>query len=412
MKILHVNTSDRYGGAARAAYRLHRALLAESIDSKILVQKKTSDDHTVIAPTSKFEKGINLFRPTLDNLPLQHYKHRSQSLFSPAWLPFSQIPKKIAQINPDIVHLHWIAGAMMSVKDLARIDKPIVWSLHDMWAFTGGEHIDEGQQHYLDRCGNSKVLNSNKAKDLSRKGWKRKRQVYAQIEDMTIVGLSDWMHQAAKSSSLLKDKSHIQLPNPIDTNAFAPFNKLEARRLFNLPTDKKLILFGAMNATSDPNKGFEHIFSALKAASLDNIELVIFGSSQPTTPLNFTQPVHYLGQLHDDVSLRVLYSAADVMIVPSLQENLSNAIMESLACSTPVVAFNIGGNSDMVEHQNNGYLAKPFDTEDLAYGIEWVLKAANYQQLCDNARNKVLTHFDSQIVAKRYIALYKEILAQ
>lgn len=412
MKVLHINTYDTSGGAARAAYRLHQSLLAENIDSKMLVQKKTSDDDTVIAPTSKFEKGVNLLRPTLDNLPLQQYKHRTQSLFSPAWLPFSQIPKKIVQINPDIVHLHWIAGAMMSVKDLAKIDKPIVWSLHDMWAFTGGEHIDEDQQHYLDRCGNSKVLNSKKDKDLSRKGWERKRQVYAQIEEMTIVGLSNWMHLSAKSSSLLKDKHHIQLPNPIDTTAFAPFNKVEARRLFNLPTDKKLILFGAMNATSDPNKGFEHIFAALKAASLANTELVVFGSSQPTTPLSFKQPVHYLGQLHDDVSLRVLYSAADVMIVPSLQENLSNAIMESLACGTPVVGFDIGGNSDMINHKANGYLAKPFETGDLANGIGWMLNAPNYQQLCDNARDKALTHFDSQIVAKQYIALYKEILAQ
>ena len=167
-----------------------------------------------------------------------------------------------------------------------------------------------------------------------------------------------------------------------------------------------------MNATSDPNKGFQYIFSALQAASLENTVLVIFGSSQPATPLHFTQHVHYLGQLHDDISLRVLYSAADVMVIPSLQENLSNAIMESLACGRPVVAFDIGGNSDMIDHKVNGYLAKPFDTDDLAKGIEWVLNAPNYQQLCDNARDKVLTHFDSQLVAKQYIALSKEILAQ
>ena len=412
MKILHINTFDTNGGAARAAYRLHRALLAESVDSKMLVQKKTSDDSTVISPTSQLEKGINLFRPTLDGLPVKKYKSRTQTLFSPAWLPFSQIPKKIAQINPDIVHLHWICGGMMSVHDLAKINKPIVWTLHDMWAFTGGEHYDEDQQHYLSQCGASEVLSSNKDNDLSRKGWKQKYKVYKQKGNMAIVGLSNWIHQAAKSSSLLKNKNNIQLPNPINTVAFAPYSKIEARRLLNLPLDKKLVLFGAIDATSDPRKGFSHLFKALKKIEPESIELVIFGSSQPDTPLDFKQLVHYLGHLNDDVSLRALYNAADVMIVPSLQENLSNAIMESLACGTPVVAFNVGGNSDMIEHINNGYLAQPFDTDDLARGIEWVLDTPNYQQLCDNAREKVLTHFDSQIVAKQYIALYKEILAQ
>lgn len=411
MKILHVNTFDTNGGAARAAYRLHRALLAEGVDSKMLVQKKTSDDSTVISPTSKLEKGINLFRPTLDSLPVKKYKSRTQTLFSPAWLPFSQIPKKIAQINPDIVHLHWICGGMMSISDLAKIDKPIVWSLHDMWAFTGGEHIDENQHHYLDRCGNSKVLNSKKDKDLSRKGWERKQQVYAHIENMTIVGLSNWMHQSAKSSSLLRDKHHVQLPNPIDTSVFALFDKIEARRLLNLPINKKLVLFGAMNATSDPNKGFNYLFKALKKMESENIELVIFGSSQPDTPLDFEQPVHYLGHLNDDVSLRALYNAADVMIVPSLQESFGQTATESMACGVPVVSFNTTGLKDIVDHKSNGYLAQPFDTDDLARGIEWVLDTPNYQQLCDNARKKVLTHFDSQLVAKQYIALYKEILA-
>ena len=412
MKILHINTFDINGGAARAAYRLHRALLTENIDSKMLVQKKTSDDHTVIAPQSKFEKGANLIRPTLDNLPLYQYKNRTQSLFSPAWLPFSQIPKKIAQINPDIVHLHWIAGAMMSINDLAKIDKPIVWSLHDMWAFTGGEHYDEDQQHYLDRCGNSKVLNGKRDNDLSRKGWERKRKVYAHIENMTIVGLSNWIHQAAKSSSLLQDKNHTQLPNPIDTITFLPFDKVEARRLFNLPINKKLILFGAMDATSDPRKGFNYLFEALKKMESENIELVIFGSSQPDTPLDFEQPVHYLGHLYDDISLRVLYSAANIMIVPSLQESFGQTATEAMACGTPVVSFNTTGLKDIVDHKSNGYLAQPFDTDDLAKGMEWVLDAPNYQKLCDNAREKVLTHFDSQIVARQYITLYKEILAQ
>ena len=164
-----------------------------------------------------------------------------------------------------------------------------------------------------------------------------------------------------------------------------------------------------MNATSDPRKGYSQLVQAINLIS-DDYELVIFGSSKPLEAPDFSQPVHYLGHLHDDVSLRILYSAADVMVVPSLQENLSNAIMESLACGTPVVGFAIGGNSDMIEHQINGYLAQPFEPQDLANGIDWVLNAPNYQQLCDNARDKVLTHFDSRVVAKQYIERYKDIL--
>lgn len=412
MKVLHINTHDTQGGAARAAYRLHQALVEQKIDSQMLVQTRMSDDSTVIGPKGKIEKGLNLFRPFLDSLPVKKYKNRTQTLFSPAWLPFSQVPKKIAEIDPDIVHLHWICGGMMSVRDIARIKKPIVWTLHDMWAFTGGEHIDEGQQHYLNNCGESWVLKSNQDNDLSRKGWLKKRKVYAQLNNITIVEPSQWLHQCAKNSSLMKDMDNTVIPNLLNTQRYAPFSKLESRRLLNLPIDKTIIAFGAINATDDPNKGFTHLYSAMQDIKANDAELVVFGSNKPIDAPDFKQPVHYLGHLHDEVSLRVLYSAADVMIVPSLQENLSNAIMESLACGTPVVAFNIGGNSDMIDHRINGYLAAPFNPTDLANGIEWVLNAPNYQQLCNNARNKVLTKFDSKVVVQQYMTLYKEILAQ
>lgn len=410
MKILHLNTHDTQGGAARAAYRLHRALLSEGIDSKILVQTKASDDPTVIGSENKIEKAANILRPFLDSLPVKKYKNKTQTLFSPAWLPFSQIPNKITQINPDIVHLHWICGGMMSVQDLARIKKPIVWSLHDMWAFTGGEHYDEEQQHYIQQCGCSKVLGSNDSKDLSYKGWKQKFKAYAQIDNMSIVGLSHWMHNSAKKSSLLSKKNHFCIPNPIDTAVFDLFDKIQARQLLSLAANKKIVLFGAMNATSDYRKGYNQLIQALDLIS-DDYELVIFGSSEPLQAPKFKQAVHYLGHLHDDISLRILYSAADVMVVPSLQENLSNAIMESLACGTPVVAFDIGGNSDMIDHKVNGYLAKPFEPKDLAKGIQWILSTPEYNQLCDNARQKIVTTFDNQIVAKQYIELYKDILS-
>lgn len=409
MKILIVNTSDIEGGAARAAYRLHKALLSQGVDSQMLVQSKSSDDYTVITETVKVKKTLNKLRPFLDSLPIRFYKERTKTLFSSSWLPFSNIVDKINQINPDIVHLHWICHGMMRIEDMVRINAPIVWSLHDNWAFTGGCHIKWECEKHKDNCGTCPRLGSDKEHDLSRKIWNRKKKVFSKLPNMTIVGLSRWLEGCAKESSLFRDKKVVNLPNPIDTKCFQPFDKQKSRDLWNLPQDKKLVLFGANSAISDINKGFVQLSEALHKLIDKNIEFVVFGSSEPKESQSFGFPTHYLGQLHDDVSLVTLYSAVDVMIVPSLQENLSNTIMESLACATPVVAFNVGGNNDMIEHCKNGYLAKPFDTTDLACGIEWVLNAPNYDELCINARNKVLKEFDSIVVAEKYIALYKEI---
>ncbi len=410
MKILIVNTSDIQGGAARAAYRLHQALLVAGVDSQILAQSKAADDFTVMGPESKIQKALSKIRPTLDSLPVSRYKDRTKTLFSPSWLPFAGFVDKINAINPDVVHLHWIAGGMMRIEDLSKIKAPIVWSLHDNWAFTGGCHIMWECDRYKQSCGTCPRLGSSKENDLSRKVYTRKLKTFSHLPNMKIIGLSNWLANCAKQSSLFKNHDVLCLPNPINTERFAPFHKYQARTLLNLPHNKKLIAFGAMSATSDINKGFKELAQALEKHDADNTELVVFGSSQPKTPQGFKQKAHYLGHLHDDVSLRVLYSAADVMVVPSLQENLSNAIMESLACGTPVVSFNVGGNADLVDHQVSGYLAQAFDVADLAVGIDWVLSHPAPEKLSQAARQKVLSTFDSHIVARRYIELYQSVI--
>ena len=413
MKVLHINASDINGGAGRAAYRLHKALLNEKIESLMLVQNKKSDDYTVISlANNKIQKGLNLLRPTIDQIPVKFYKNRIKTLFSPSWVGFNNVIKKIEEINPDIVHLHWITGGMVKIEDLAKINKPIVWNLHDNWAFTGGCHIKWQCEKYKKKCGSCEVLKSNREKDLSRWIWNRKKKVYSSMDNLIINGLSRWIKELSEESNLLKNKKHINIPNLIDTNTYKPFDKEKVREVWNLPKNKKLILFGAMSATSDINKGFKELSEALKLLNLKDIEFVIFGSSKPQNAPKFKFKTHYIGRLYDDISLVTLYSAVDVMIVPSIQENLSNAIMESLSCATPVVAFDIGGNSDMIEHKINGYLAKPFESQDLANGIEWVLNLGEneYNKICENAREKVLKEFDSRVVAKRYIELYKRIL--
>lgn len=410
MRVLIVNVSDYQGGAARAANRLHQALLSLGIDSYVLVDTKLSDDYRVTEQVSNIVKGASLIRRILDRLLVNKYKHRSATYFSPSLIPFSGLVKRINALNPDIVHLHWVNKAMLSISDIAAIKAPIVWSLHDMWAFTGGCHYDEGCGAFERACGKCKVLGSNKADDLSRAVFKKKLATYVKHKNLTVVGLSRWLAGCASKSTLFKNCQIVCLPNPIDTSVYSLLDKRTARDLLGLPMDKKLILFGAMNATSDPRKGYRELCGALLQLKGEEVELVVFGSSKPEIQHDFELKAHYLGQLRDDVTLRALYSAADVMVVPSLQENLSNAVMESLACGTPVVSFDIGGNGDMVEHQQNGYLAKPYDTADLAAGIEWVLNAKNYEELSTNARKKVLSEFDSDVVAKQYIQLYKSLL--
>jgi len=410
MKILIVNTNDIHGGAARAANRLHQALLKEGLESQMLVQAKFSDDHTVLRPKSKVQRGIAKFRPALDNSFVKLYKNRSQTLFSPAWLPSFGLVNRINALKPDIVHLHWICDGMLRIEDIPKINAPIVWSLHDNWAFTGGCHIMWECTHYKRNCGSCPRLGSTKQFDLSRIIFNKKMKSYSKLNNLTIIGLSRWLANCASESSLFKNNNIFNLPNLIDTNAFSPIKQSIARKLLYLPLNKKLVLFGAMDAVSDVNKGYSKLCAALANLKRNDIELVVFGSSRPKESQNFKFPTHYLGHLHDNVSLRLLYSAADVMVVPSLQEAFGQTACEPMACGTPVVAFAHTGLLDIIDHQINGYLAQPFDVADLAKGIEWILNSPDYEVLSKNARNKIMREFDSKIVVKKYISLYHSIL--
>jgi glycosyltransferase involved in cell wall biosynthesis len=410
VKILIVNVTDCNSGAAIASYRLHKALLKYNIDSTMLVQNKVKDDYTLVGPVTKVQKLIGLIRPTLDSLPLIIYKNKLKVPFSVSWLPFGNIVKIINTINPDIVHLHWICGGMIKIEDINKIKSPIVWSLHDNWAFTGGCHVKWDCEKYKDSCGACPIIGSSSENDISRKIFKKKEKSFKKINNITIIGLSKWLTECSRNSALMKDKKNINIPNLIDTNVFKKYDKMISRDLWGLPKNRDLLLFGAISTTSDVNKGFKELKESLGKLKNQNIEVVVLGSYKPEIDENLGFKIHYLGSLYDEVSIVTVYSAADVVLVPSIQENLSNTIMESMSCSTPVVGFDVGGNSDMIEHKQNGYLAKPFDTTDFKDGIEWVLNSDNYDGLCEKARNKITRNFDSAVVVKRYVKLYQDIL--
>ena len=413
MKSLLINASDISGGAARAANRLHKGLQGIGMDSKMLVQTKLSDDRTVIAPDTTVKKGLALLRPTFDSAITKIFSGDSKTVFSIACMPFSNIPSQIKAIAPDVVHLHWIYDGMLRIEDLKRIHKPIIWTLHDMCAFTGGCHYSDDCKLFQVNCGNCPQLNRSRKNDISRSILRRKKDAWNGL-DITIVTPSKWLAECAKKSSLFKNWRIEVIHNGLDLHLFKPINKRTACEIWDLPKNKNLILFGAMSATTNHKKGFDLLYEGLKQLSAqwsDEAELIIFGASQPENPPDFGLPVHYLGYLHDDISLSLLYAAVDVMVVPSRQDNLPNTVVESLACGTPVVAFHIGGMPDMITHQINGYLAKSFDVSDLAAGINWVLSDRNrYKALCIKAREKAAACFDIKEVAIQYADLYKSIL--
>lgn len=408
MKVLIVASSDITGGAHKAAYRLHRALLSHSINSQMLVQNKISDDYTVIGPSSSLRKYlINPMRPALDHTIMK--MKNIKTLFSSSYLPFSEIVSQINKIQPDIVHLHWITGGMIRIEDIAKIKAPIVWNCQDMWPFTGGCHFSGSCKSYKENCGNCPILESHKANDLSAKVMARKSKIYAKVQNLTVVGVSRWMANCARESSLFSSRKIKNIPNCIDVNLFKPIDKDIVRDIFNIPKNKKVILFGSANP-NDERKGGKELFEAINLLNLKSIVFVIAGSSEPEKVENFRYPVYYIPPLKDEVALPMMYNIADVIIVPSLEENLSNSILESLSCGIPVVSFDIGGNSDMIEHKKNGYLAQDVSSKDLARGISWVLEHDNYKELSSHARKKVLKEFDSKVVVKRYVELYKDVL--
>ena len=413
MKVLFLSTSDIQGGAFRGAYRLYKGLQSIGVETRMLVQHKKSDDHTVVGPSTKITKAIAKLFPTLDRLPLYGYPNRHPATWSIGWI-LRNLEKTIDLLHPDIVHLHWVGGGFLPIKALAKIKQPIIWTLRDMWAFTGGCHYDKACGRYQDSCGACPQLGSHTQLDLSRMTYKHKQRSW-QGKNITIVAISHWLASCARASSLFRHHRIEVIPNGLDLTQYKPLPRHVARDMLALPQDKQLVLFGALSSTSDRRKGFHLLKPALQQLASqgwgNHTEAVVFGASRPEHVPDLGMAVHYTGYLHDDVSLALLYSAADVFVIPSIQEALGNVVLEALACGTPCVGFAIGGIPDMIEHEQNGYLAQPYVVEDLAQGMAWVLgDAERWQRLSRRARAKVEQEFALERVAAAYRRLYGEVI--
>lgn len=282
-----------------------------------------------------------------------------------------------------------------------------------MWPFTGGCHYDNFCDRFTGACGNCPQLNS-KGRDISSLVLYNKMKSWSKLS-MTIVAPSKWLAGEARRSRLFQDQRIEVIPHGTDLNVFKPIDKKLARNILGLPSDGYLVLFGAMGGTGDTRKGFQYLLPALKRLSAKtehkDLRLMVFGANEPQQGIDLGFPVHYLGRLHDDISLAVLYAAADVTVTPSLQEAFGMTASESMACGTPVVAFGASGPLDVIDHKTNGYLADPYVMEDLANGISWILSdKERWQKLSVASRKKCEDYFELKAVAKQYSQLYKELV--
>lgn len=410
MKVRILSNSDISGGAARAAYRLHTSLLNYKVASTMQVRQKKSDDKTVNGPIKKLDKIVNILRMPFGRLINNLQKSSNQNLHSGNWLP-SNWAQAINTSDVDIVNLHWIAGETLSIEDVARIKKPIVWTLHDMWAFCGAEHVTSYDSNARWRAGYTKHNRSktDKGVDINKLVWERKYKKWNQY--MHIITPSTWLGNCARESKLFSNHAISVIPNPINVNLFQPLDQLFCRQTLNLPATKKIILFGAICGAKDPNKGFDLLIEALNKLSInhpqENILCIVFGQNEPQQLPDIPFPTIWMGHIHDDYTLALLYNSASVTVVPSRQENLPQTATEAQSCGCPVVAFNSSGLSDAVAHLKTGYLAKAYDTDDMAAGLNWLIEDdERLSKLRRTARLRALDLWASEVVIPQYMQIY------
>lgn len=410
MKVTLLNTYD-FGGAATATSRIHHGLRRIGVDSQMLVQIRRGDDPTVVGPESTVRRVYSMARVVMDSLPLKLHGG-ADGAFSVDWLP-GDVHRQVRRLDPDVVHLNWVGDGFLSPENVAKFDCPIVWRLPDMWAFTGGCHYADGCDRYTDSCGRCPKLDSTVRWDASRLTHRRKARAFEDAE-ITVVGPSSWIADRARESSLFGNRRVEVIPNGLDTTVYRPRDPDLGRDLFDLPEDEPVVLFGAQSP-GDPRKGGDLLETALNHLSTDgsheDVVQVVFGTSRAEEAPDTGFETRYAGYLHDDQSLALLYAAADVMVVPSRYEGFGQTASEALACGTPVVAFDATGPSDIVDHQETGYLAEPYDATDLAAGIRWVLAdEPRREQLGDTARTRAVEEYRVETVARQYRDLYEELV--
>ena len=406
MKILHLSNSDLDGGGSVVTYRLHEALIKKKIDSKILVNNKISKNEKVISQRSTLENCKNQIKNSLVFRLRKFLKVNHPGTISLNFFP-SKILEYMKNIPSDIVHLHAINKEMISIKQISQITKPLVWTFMDMWPLCGAEHYSENENFVHGYSANKKL-------DLNYWNWNKKRKLWK--NKFKIICLSDWLTDCTKRSYLFKDFDIETIPPCIDTIKWDKINKKMARELLDLDQNAKILLFSSANGAKDKRKGFDYILKILDDPYYknNNFILLFIGEmdSETKNKIQIKFKNFLLNTTDNEIIFRILYSAADLFLIPSTLEALGQTAIESGSCSTPVIGFKNTGVAQVIDHKKNGYLSNYCDVDDLNNGVKWCIREIEEKNnlLGQNARDKILSHFSEEVITKKYEKVYNTLI--
>ncbi|HET6725382.1 MAG TPA: glycosyltransferase [Gammaproteobacteria bacterium] len=411
MRVLNLTYTDVLSGAGIATMRLHFALRNAGVDSTMMVMRKYSAHESIETTGSKLAFSSCAIRQMATKRILGLAGARRGETLSANFFP-TGLHRTINRIAPDVVHLHWVGAEMIQIEEVRKIKCPIIWTLHDEWAVIGLEHYSPVPVEFREIAG---VQEGERSKAFIRlDNWNRARKKLSwQAKQPQFVAPSRWLSMRANDEMAGVVPPASTIPNTVPLHIFRPISKKEARHQLELPEKDIIVAFGAVAGTSDPRKGYFLLRKALErvvdSVGAKNLTFLVFGNSGRVSELIPNLRCRFSGVINSADRLAYHYAAADVFVCPSLQENLPNTVAEAISCGTPCVGFSIGGLSDLIDHGENGYLARPFDASDLAHGIETVLGLPDAARR--SARTKSLEVLAGERVAASYQALYKQGLS-
>lgn len=403
MKILHLNYYDVSGGASIAAYRIHESLVKESVNSSMYVSEKKINDKNIVLSNRSFIDKINI--------RLQRKLHRinSNKNINKVSKSYNLLPsfkiREINSLNADIINLHWIGNNFLSIREISKLNAPIVWTVHDMWPYCGSEHYTN-QNRYINGYNKFNGLKNNKifSFDLDKIVWNIKKKYFKKIY---FVATSNWQQKQLKKSFLFKEQYISKIYYPLDSNKWKKSKK--NKLLFDNDKSLKKILF-ISDRIDNPLKGFSLIKKLFDKSDKKKYLLIIIGNKNKENFKNLNINYRFFNKIESKEKLIDIYSSVDLLIAPSIKESFGIVAQEAAFCNTPSVVFNDTGFEDTIKHKVSGYVAKNNNLKDFKKGIIWCLSNQNLIKISRNARLINIRKFNMQKIANNYIQLYKNIL--